>query len=86
MLAAMCDLEAGGFIHTIHDSHLYETHIDATKKQIARTPKDFPTLKINNCLNFGHITNCLDVDEFMRDFITLENYNPDKAIKAKLVT
>ncbi|RZK92881.1 MAG: thymidylate synthase [Pedobacter sp.] len=47
MVAQVCDLEAGDFIHTFGDAHLYNNHIEQTHLQLSRDPKPLPTMKIN---------------------------------------
>ena len=47
MLAQVCDLEAGDFVHTLGDAHLYLNHIDQARTQLQRRPSNLPSLKIN---------------------------------------
>lgn len=47
MVAQVCDLEVGEFIHTMGDAHLYSNHIEQTKLQLSREPHKLPTMKIN---------------------------------------
>lgn len=47
MVAQVCDLQAGDFIHTFGDAHLYNNHIEQTHLQLSRDPKPLPTMKIN---------------------------------------
>lgn len=47
MVAQVCDLEPGDFVHTFGDAHLYNNHIEQTKLQLTRTPYSLPSLKIN---------------------------------------
>ena len=47
MVAQVCDLEPGDFIHTFGDVHLYNNHLEQTKEQLTRTPTKLPTMKIN---------------------------------------
>jgi thymidylate synthase len=47
MLAQVCDLQAGDFVHTLGDAHLYLNHLDQARLQIERTPTALPSLKIN---------------------------------------
>lgn len=74
MVAQVCDLEVGDYVHTFGDVHIYNNHFEQVKKQLSRTPKALPTMKINpeikNIFDFG-----------FEDF-TLENYEPYPGIKA----
>ena len=47
MLAQVCDLEPGEFIHTFGDAHLYSNHFEQADLQLTRTPTELPTMKIN---------------------------------------
>ena len=73
MVAQVCDLQAGDFIHTLGDAHLYNNHIDQAKLQLSRTPKHLPLMKIN--------PNVKDIFNFSIDDFTLENYDPHPHIK-----
>jgi len=73
MVAQVCGLEAGDFIHTLGDAHLYNNHIDQAKLQLSRTPKQLPLMKIN--------PNVKDIFNFSIDDFTLENYDPHPHIK-----
>ena len=73
MLAQACGLKAGDFVHSIGDAHVYVNHIDALKVQLTREPKPFPTLTINPAVT--------DIDGFQFADFTVENYQPDAAIK-----
>lgn len=74
MVAQVCDLEAGDFVHTFGDVHLYNNHLEQARIQLERTPKDLPKMKIN-----PEIKNIFD---FTFDDFELVNYNPDPHIKA----
>ena len=73
LVAQVCGLKAGDFVHTIGDAHVYLNHIEALKVQIERTPKAFPKLYINE--------NIKDIDSFSFSDFKIEGYNPDAAIK-----
>jgi len=73
LVAQVCGLKAGDFVHTIGDAHVYLNHIDALKVQIQRTPKEFPILSINETVK--------DIDGFSYSDFKIEGYNPDAAIK-----
>jgi thymidylate synthase len=74
MVAQVCGLQAGEFIHTLGDAHLYSNHLDAAKLQLNRTPKPLPTLRMANDIR--------RLEDFRFEHFTLENYHPDPHIKA----
>ena len=76
MIAQVCDLEPGDFIHTFGDAHIYTNHFEQMKLQLTRKPKKLPTIKINN-----EVKNIFDFK--FEDFI-LENYDPHPHIKGKV--
>ncbi len=73
MMAQVCDLEYGDFVHTFGDVHIYNNHIDQVKQQIQRTPYTLPTLKINPDVK--------NINEFKFEDFTLENYEAHPHIK-----
>ncbi len=76
MMAQVCGLEYGEFVHTFGDVHLYNNHIDQARLQLTRQPKSLPVMKLNK-----EITDILDFK--FEDFV-LENYEADPHIKAKV--
>ena len=74
MIAQVCNLEVGDFVHTLGDTHLYLNHLDQAKIQLKRTPKELPTMKINPKIK--------NIDDFKFEDFELVNYNPDPHIKA----
>ncbi len=76
MVAQVTGLEPGDFVHSFGDVHLYRDHIEQAKLQLARTPRDLPTLKIN-----PEIKNLF---EFRFEDFRLENYDPAPAIAARV--
>ena len=76
MVAQVCNLEPGEFIHTFGDAHLYLNHIDQTKLQLERTPKPLPQLKIN--------PEAKDIFSFRFEDFELLNYDPYPHIKAEV--
>lgn len=74
LIAHECGLEAGEFVHTIGDAHIYTNHFEQVEKQLAREPRPFPTLKLNPDVK--------SVFDFEMDDLTLEGYDPHPAIKA----
>ena len=76
MIAQVCDLKPGDFIHTFGDAHIYSNHFEQMKLQLTREPRKLPTIKINS-----EIKNIFD---FKFDDFTLENYDPHPHIKGKV--
>ena len=74
MIAQVCDLEYGDFIHTLGDAHLYSNHMDQVETQLAREPKALPTMKINPEVK--------DIFGFVYEDFELEGYEPHPHIKA----
>jgi thymidylate synthase len=74
MIAQVCDLEPGDFVHSFGDVHLYNNHIEQAKLQLSRTPFDLPTLKINPAVK--------DIFSFDFSDFTIENYQCHPGIKA----
>jgi thymidylate synthase len=74
MMAQVCDLQPGEFIHTFGDAHLYTNHIEQTKLQLSRECKPLPTMKINPEVK--------DLFSFKYEDFELENYDPHPHIKA----
>lgn len=76
MVAQVCDLEVGEFIHSFGDVHLYLNHLDQAKEQLSRDIRALPTMKLNPEVK--------DIFGFEFDDFTLEDYNPHPHIKAKV--
>lgn len=74
MVAQVCGLEAGDFVHTLGDAHLYNNHLDQTKLQLSREFRPLPVMKLNPL-----VTNIFD---FKFEDFNLENYDPHPHIKA----
>ena len=74
MLAQVCGLEAGEFIHTLGDAHLYHNHLEQAQLQLTRSPRKLPTMKINPTVN--------DIFAFTFDDFELVDYDPHPHIKA----
>ncbi len=76
MIAQVCDLEVGEFIHTFGDAHIYTNHIEQVKEQLNREPLELPTLKINLTIK--------NIDDFKMSDFELMNYSSHNAIKAEM--
>ena len=74
MIAQVCDLEPGEFIHTLGDAHLYSNHFEQAKLQLSRTPKKLPQMHLNPDVK--------DLFSFLFEDFTLTDYHPDAHIKA----
>ncbi len=74
MVAQVCDLELGDFVHTLGDAHIYANHRDQVHEQLSRTPKALPTMQINSAVK--------DIFGFKYEDFTLTGYDPDPTIKA----
>ena len=76
MVAQVCGLGVGDFVHTLGDAHIYHNHFDQVAEQLSRTPKALPRLALNPQVR--------NIDEFELSDITVEGYEPDPAIKAPI--
>ena len=74
MVAQVCDLGVGEFIHTLGDAHIYSNHLEQVNLQLSREIRELPQMKIN--------PNKKDIFSFDYSDFELENYNPHPAIKA----
>ncbi len=74
MVAQVCQLKVGDFVHTLGDTHLYLNHLDQVSEQLQRQPRSLPQMRINQ--------NVSDIFTFKYEDFTLENYDPHPAIKA----
>ena len=74
MIAQVCDLEVGDFVHTFGDVHIYNNHIDQVKLQLSRTPYPLPTMTLNPAIR--------NIFDFKFEDFKLENYQSHPAIKA----
>src|SRR5438477_395062 len=74
MIAQVCDLEPGEFIHTFGDVHIYSNHMEQVKLQLSRTPYALPSMKLNPSIK--------NIFDFTFDDFSLENYQSHPAIKA----
>jgi len=74
MMAQVCGLKPGDFVHTFGDAHLYLNHMEQTQLQLSREPRALPTMRINPDVK--------DIFGFGYEDFTLEGYDPHPAIKA----
>jgi thymidylate synthase len=76
MVAQVCGLKPGEFVHTFGDLHLYSNHLEQARLQLSRTPRRLPVMKLN-----PEVSN---IDDFKFEDFTLEGYDPWPAIKAAI--
>lgn len=76
MIAQVCDLEVGDFVHTLGDAHLYSNHIEQALEQISRTPRALPQLKLN--------PDRKSIFDFQFEDFEILNYDPHPSIKAPI--
>lgn len=76
MVAQVCKLRPGEFVHTFGDLHLYANHLDQAREQLSRKPRPLPVLRLNPKVR--------SIDGFRFEDFTLEGYDPHPAIKAPI--
>jgi thymidylate synthase len=76
MIAQVCDLQPGEFIHTFGDLHLYANHLEQARLQLSREPKALPRMLLNPAVK--------DIDSFVYEDFTLEAYDAWPSIKAEI--
>ncbi len=76
MLAQVCDMELGDFVHTIGDAHIYSNHVEQVTLQLSRTPYKLPTMKINPSIK--------SIFDFKYDDFELVGYESHEMIKGKV--
>ncbi|GAB3624042.1 thymidylate synthase [Mariniluteicoccus endophyticus] len=74
MVAQVCGLRVGDFVHTFGDAHIYANHMDQVREQLSREPRPLPRLVMN--------ADVTDIDGFSMDDFAFEGYDPHPAIKA----
>jgi len=74
MVAQVCNLQPGEFVHTLGDAHIYSNHFEQVQLQLSRTPRILPTMRINPAVK--------NIFDFKFEDFTLENYDPHPHIKA----
>lgn len=76
MVAQVCNLELGEFVHTFGDLHLYSNHLEQARLQLSREPRPLPVMRLNPDVR--------EINEFRFEDFTLENYDPHPGIKAPI--
>lgn len=76
MVAQVCDLQPGDFVHTLGDAHIYRNHLDQVHLQLTREPRKLPTMRINPAVK--------DIFGFQYEDFTLEGYDPHPHIKGEV--
>ena len=76
MVAQVCGLKPGTFVHTFGDLHLYSNHLEQAKLQLTREPRPLPQMKLNPAVN--------KIDDFKFEDFELVGYDPHPAIKAPI--
>ena len=76
MVAQVCGLEPGDFVHTFGDAHIYRNHLDQVRLQLSRAPRPLPTMRINPAVD--------DIFAFRYDDFALEGYDPHPHIKGEV--
>ncbi|MDV6343811.1 thymidylate synthase [Nitrosomonas sp. Is37] len=74
MIAQVCDLKPGDFVHSFGDAHLYLNHLEQAREQIGREPRALPTMQLSPSVR--------SIFDFKYEDFTLDNYDPHPAIKA----
>jgi thymidylate synthase len=76
MIAQVCKLEPGDFVHTLGDAHLYLNHLEQAKLQLSRAPRPLPTMSLNRAID--------SIYDFQYEDFRLESYDPHPGIKAPI--
>lgn len=76
MLAHICNLQVGDFVHSLGDTHVYKNHIEPLQEQLKRVPRPFPNLKIKRKIS--------NIDDFTFEDFELQGYDPHDYIKMEM--
>lgn len=76
VVAHLCGLEVGDFVHTFGDAHIYTNHIEQVKEQLSRKPYPLPTISIN--------PEATTLENFKAEHVTLHNYESHPTLKGEL--
>jgi thymidylate synthase len=76
MVAQVCDLQPGDFVHTFGDLHLYRNHLEQAREQLSREPRSLPRMELNRQVR--------RIEDFRYEDFTLRDYNPHPPIKAQI--
>ena len=76
MIAQVCNLKLGDFVHTFGDAHIYSNHFEQMNVQLKREPRSLPSMKLNPSVS--------DIFDFKFEDFSLENYDPHPHIKGKV--
>jgi thymidylate synthase len=76
MMAQVCDLAPGDFVHTFGDLHLYQNHLEQAREQLSRECRPLPRLQLNRAIT--------QIEDFRFEDFTLLDYNPHPSIKAPI--
>jgi thymidylate synthase len=76
MMAQVCGLKPGDFVHTFGDLHLYQNHLEQARLQLSREPRPLPTMKMNPDVK--------EIDGFVYEDFELVGYDPHPTIKAPI--
>ena len=76
MIAQVCGLKLGEFVHTLGDTHIYHNHFEQVKEQLSRTPLKLPTMKLNSDIK--------DINDFKYEDFELEGYESYGVLKGKV--